>query len=334
MKPDEADEAHDASADASTEHGAKHLQSQFRAAREDFEQRVEHARENFGEANERIKQRTGRDLILAIGIGVAIGAVLLVSLLFVKEAFILVAFVGGIGGTFELARAMVHGGRRVDTIVQVVVAFVIIGSAYLVELWLLWVLFLVGVVFLVVWRALAQMTARDGRTYRDVIDDVLVTGFIPLYLSLPAALSLVLLRQDHGQMWVLMFIAVAVSADTGAYIAGVWVGKHPMVPRVSPKKTWEGFAGGVLLALVVATVLCIFLLQLPWWTGIIAGVAILITATVGDLGESLIKRDLGIKDMSSWLPGHGGILDRLDSVLPSAVAGLALFTFLSPLAAS
>ena len=324
---------------------AQSLQAQIRAAREDlehkaaharenFEHQVANARENFGEANERIKQRTGRDLILAILIGVGIGAVVLGSLLFVKEAFILIALAGGLLGTFELTRALQSSGRKIDVVPQLLAAAAIIASAYFVDVWLVWVLLFVGVAVIIVWRTISQMMEQDGRIYADVLSDVLVGTFVLVYVSLPTALALLLLRTENGQFWVIAFIAVAVAADTGAYAIGLWIGKHPMAPRVSPKKTWEGFGGAALFALIAAILLCTLLLQLPWWTGIIFGAAILITATLGDLGESLLKRDLGIKDMSSWLPGHGGVLDRLDSILPSAVAGLALFQLLSPLAAA
>ena len=107
-----------------------------------------------------------------------------------------------------------------------------------------------------------------------------------------------------------------------------------MAPRISPKKTWEGFAGAVVAAVVAGVLLALFMLGLDWWMGVVFGVVILATATVGDLGESMIKRDLGIKDMSSWLPGHGGVLDRLDSILPSGTAALALYYLFTPLVAS
>jgi phosphatidate cytidylyltransferase len=116
-----------------------------------------------------------------------------------------------------------------------------------------------------------------------------------------------------------------ISVDTGAYASGLLFGKHPMAPRISPKKTWEGFAGAVLVALVAGVILAVFMLHEQWWVGIIFGATIVFTATIGDLTESLIKRDLGIKDISTWLPGHGGFLDRLDSILPSAAAAYALF---------
>ena len=122
-----------------------------------------------------------------------------------------------------------------------------------------------------------------------------------------------LLRQEGGEWWVLAFIVIVIAADTGAYASGLTFGKHPMAPRISPKKTWEGFAGAALAALVAGLLLGLFMLGIPWWVGLIFGVVILLAATIGDLAESMIKRDLGIKDMSSWLPGHGGVLDRLDS---------------------
>ena len=309
------------------------LQAHIRAARTEFESQVAHARAEFEEANERIKARTGRDLILAILIGVAAGAVLVGSLIFVKQLFLLFALAAVLLGVFEFARALSTSGRRVDLVPQLVAAGVVVLSGYFLELWLHWVVVFVAVALVVVWRLVAQMATRDGRTYGAVLGDVLIGGFVQLYVPFLASLCVVLLAQDGGEWWVLAFIAVVVAADTGAYAAGITIGKHPMAPRISPKKTWEGFGGAVAAAVLVGVLLGVFMLSLPWWAGAVVGLVILGTATVGDLGESMIKRDLGIKDMSSWLPGHGGVLDRLDSILPSAAAALALFYLFTPLVA-
>jgi phosphatidate cytidylyltransferase len=118
---------------------------------------------------------------------------------------------------------------------------------------------------------------------------------------------------------------VVVSIDTGAYASGLAFGKHKMAPIISPKKTWEGFVGSVAAAIIAGVLLAIFMIGQPWWVGVILGLTMVVTATGGDLAESLVKRDLGIKDISSFLPGHGGFLDRLDSALPSAAAAYALF---------
>lgn len=310
------------------------LQTHLRAARNEFESQVAHARAEFEEANERIKQRTGRDLILATLIGIAAGAVLLGSLIFVKQLFLVFALAAVLLGVFEFTRALRVAGRRVDVVPQLVMGGVVVISGYFLQLWLHWVVVFVALAVVVVWRLLVQMAARDGRRYGDVLADVLIAGFVQLYVPFLASLCVVLLAQDGGEWWVLSFIAVVVAADTGAYAAGLTFGKHPMAPKISPKKTWEGFAGAVLASLVAGALLAMFLLGLPWWAGLVIGIVILGTATAGDLGESMIKRDLGIKDMSSWLPGHGGVLDRLDSILPSTVGALALFYLFTPLAAS
>ena len=160
---------------------------------------------------------------------------------------------------------------------------------------------------------------------------MLVTGFVAVYVSFLASLTLVLLRQEQGEYWLLGMIVAVVAADTGAYASGLAFGKHPMAPRISPKKTWEGFAGGAVATIAIAGGYGLLVLHVPIWVGIVFGVVILGCATVGDLGESMIKRDLGIKDMSSWLPGHGGVLDRLDSILPSAAAALALYFLFFPM---
>lgn len=308
------------------------FQTHVRSARHEFESQVAQARAEFEEANERIKQRTGRDLIVATLIGLAIGAVLIASLIFLKWAFVLFALGAAMLGIFEFGRALKGAGRKVDLIPQLVIGAGLVLSG-LTGLWLHWVAAFVAVALVIVWRVMAQMFAKDGRTYSAVLGDVLIAGFIQLYVPFLASLCLVLLRQEGGEWWVLAFIIMAVASDTGAYAAGLSFGKHPMAPRISPKKTWEGFAGAALAALIAGVLLSLFMLGLPWWTGLVIGAVILGTATAGDLGESMIKRDLGIKDMSSWLPGHGGVLDRLDSILPSVVGALALFYLFSPLTA-
>jgi phosphatidate cytidylyltransferase len=309
------------------------FQSHVRAARSEFENQVAQAKAEFEEANERLKERTGRDLIVAILIGLAIGAVLIASLIFWKEVFVLFALAAGMLGIFEFGRALKGSGRRVDLIPQLVLGALLILSGYFLDLWLHWVAAFVAVALVIVWRLLAQMFAKDGRTYGAVLSDVLIAGFVQLYVPFLTSLCLILLRQDGGEWWVLAFIIIAVASDTGAYAAGLSFGKHPMAPRISPKKTWEGFAGACLAALIAGVLLALFMLGLPWWPGLVIGAVILGTATAGDLGESMIKRDLGIKDMSSWLPGHGGVLDRLDSILPSVVGALALYYLFAPLAA-
>ncbi|MBQ9917317.1 MAG: phosphatidate cytidylyltransferase [Microbacterium sp.] len=313
------------------------IESQLRAMRTDAEQHIAHARAEFDQANERIKQRTGRDLIVASLIGVAIGVVVIASLIFVKWLFAFFALGAMVLAVLEFSRALQVSGRRVDVVPQLTAGVLLLASGFLAGLWLHWVAVLVAVAFVIVWRLTAQLHANDGRARTEVLADVLVAAFVQLYVPFLTSMALVLLAQDGGEWWVLAFLVLAVVADTGAYVSGLTFGRggrHPMAPRISPKKTWEGFAGACVAALAAGVLLAVFMLQLPWWTGLIFGAVVLATATVGDLGESMLKRDLGIKDMSSWLPGHGGVLDRLDSILPSATAALAMYYLLSPLGAS
>jgi phosphatidate cytidylyltransferase len=310
------------------EHNA--IREQWRARRDEFESHVSHARDQLDQANERIKQRTGRDLILAIAIGLAFGGALLASLLFDKVYFVPLALAAALLGVYEVGLALRGAGRRIDLVPQLVAAAVLVVPAYFVQIWLVWVMLFLGVAFVIVWRLVGQMIAQDGRTYGDVLADAVIGGFVQIYVPFLAAIALILLRQEGGQWWVLSFIVIAVAADTGAYAAGLAFGRHPMAPRISPKKTWEGFAGAVVASITAGVLLALYLLELPWWAGAIFGVAILLTATLGDLGESMLKRDIGIKDMSSWLPGHGGLLDRLDSILPSTIPALCLYFLLSP----
>ena len=182
-----------------------------------------------------------------------------------------------------------------------------------------------GIAIVTLWRlaeqAVPSRRAGAGALLRDLTAGVFVQG----YVTFLATFAVVLTAAEGGQWWTLAFIVIVVAADTGAYAFGLLFGKHKMAPIISPKKTWEGFGGGAAASLVAGVLLSTLMLGNTWWFGLIFGVSIFLSATLGDLAESLIKRDIGIKDMSSWLPGHGGFLDRLDSILPSAAVAYVAF---------
>jgi phosphatidate cytidylyltransferase len=301
------------------------LRAHLHATRLDLERQVHQTRAQLNATNERIARRTGRNLIGAIAIGLFLGAVFLVSLILVKELFIPVAAILLAIGAFELAGALGHAGRTVARVPAAVGGLVIAPAAYLGgasgQLIALGGL----IVFVCLWR-LAQSLPRSGRQGgRALLLDLGSAMFVQVYVVFLGGFTVLLTAGDGGQWWTISFIIVVAAVDVGAYASGLAWGKHPMAPLISPKKTWEGFEGAAAAALIAGILLALFVLGRPWWFGIIFGAALLGSATVGDLIESLIKRDIGIKDMSSWLPGHGGFLDRFDSILPSALVAYALF---------
>ncbi|TQO21396.1 phosphatidate cytidylyltransferase [Paramicrobacterium agarici] len=302
------------------------LQAQLKVTRDDIERQVRDGRERFDQVNERITERTGRNLILAILIGVVLGAVLVASLIFVKVVFAVFATIIVGFTAFELAQALRRTGRYVDPIAAVIAAVFIIGTAYFIDAPSRGMVLAGAIAFVVVYRLVAQMASGVRRSVRDVVSDLATAAFIQIYVPWLASFAVVLVSQERGEWWTLAFIILVVSVDIGAYAAGLSFGKHPMAPKISPKKTWEGFAGAVGCSILAGVLLAVFMIDQPWWIGVILGVLILGSATVGDLAESMIKRDMGIKDMSSWLPGHGGFLDRLDSILPSAAVMFAVYT--------
>jgi phosphatidate cytidylyltransferase len=305
------------------------IERQVQSTRADFERQVQATRAQFDATNERIAARTGRNLILAIPIGLVLGLAMLGSLIFIKELFMIVAVLIVGFTAFELAQALRHVGRKVPRIPVVISAVAVVPAAFYWDAAGQWLAMLCGIAFIALWRLVELLWPERRASARSVLNDVGAGFVIEVYVVFLASFSVLLAAQDGGQWWTLAFLLLVILADTGAYAAGLSFGKHPMAPSISPKKTWEGFAGAAVVCLIAGVLLAIFMLGQPWWFGLIFGSVILITATFGDLAESLIKRDLGIKDMSSWLPGHGGFLDRLDSILPSAAAAYALFLFFS-----
>lgn len=277
-------------------------------------------------ANDKINARTGRPLLRAIGVGLLLGGSLLVSLLILKELYMvfagaLVAFLA-----YELATALRSAGRDVPRIPTVVAAVAVVPATFY---WLdegHWWVTLGGIAVITLWRLVEQLVRPSARaSSRDLLLDFGAGALIMIYIAFMAGFTVLLTAQEGGQWWTLAFLIVVVAVDTGAYASGLAFGKHLMAPAISPKKTWEGFAGSVAAALIAGVLLALFMLQQPWWVGVILALAMVLTATSGDLAESLIKRDLGIKDISSFLPGHGGFLDRLDSALLSGAVAYALF---------
>jgi phosphatidate cytidylyltransferase len=275
--------------------------------------------------NDKINARTGRPLFRAIVVGLLLGFALLFSLIVLKPFFMV--FAAALIGftTYELASALRIGGRDVPRIPIVIASLAIVPASFF---WLdsgHWLVTLAGMAFIALWRLVELVRPSTRTSAKGVLLDLAAGTFIMAYVAFMGTFAVLLTAQDGGQWWTLAFLIVVIAVDIGAYATGVAFGRHPMAPVISPKKTWEGFAGSVAAALLAGILTAIFMLHQPWWVGVILGVVMVATATSGDLAESLIKRDLGIKDISSFLPGHGGFLDRVDSSLLSAAAAYALF---------
>ncbi|MBC7441582.1 MAG: phosphatidate cytidylyltransferase [Ramlibacter sp.] len=301
------------------------FRAQVQSTRADIERQVQATRAQLDATQERIQARTGRNLILATLIGLALGLFMLFSLIFIKDLFMVcaAAFVGLTA--FELAQALRHAGRNVPRIPVVLAAVSVVPAAFYFGAAGQWLATLGGILLIGLWRVVPLVWRSHRAEPGSVAADVGAGLLIQSYVVFLGSFSVLLVAQPEGQWWTLAFLLVVISADTAAYATGLSFGKHKMVPAISPKKTWEGFAGAGAACVAIGVLLSVLMLHQPWWFGLIFGVVILLSATFGDLAESLIKRDLGIKDMSSWLPGHGGFLDRLDSILPSAAAAYALY---------
>ena len=272
-----------------------------------------------GEAQaEPTKSRAGRNLPAAIAVGVILVAIALASLYWQLWLFVIVIVAAIVIGTDELASAMRSKGIQL-TKTPLLAAAVILpvlgffaGSAQ--------VLMGYGLLFLftVVWRLF-----RHG--VDDFVRDSTASGFVLAYAPLMGGFAALIAASPDGADRVVTFIALSIGSDIGGYASGVLFGKHPMAAAISPKKSWEGFAGSVTLQVIVGSVMFALLLESDWWKGAIVGALMTVTATLGDFIESAMKRDLGIKDMSNLLPGHGGLMDRLDSLIPNTVVAYTLF---------
>ena len=264
------------------------------------------------------KSRAGRNLPAAVASGVVLATVVLVSLFTVKWLFAVVVIAALIVAAHELFQAFAQASIRLTRTPVFAAVVAIPAAAYI------W-----GVTAQLVATGLAILAIlmwRIRRGYEGYVRDVTASAFVVAYLPFMAGFLMLTLAADNGPARVVVFILLTVSNDIGGYAAGVLFGKHPIAPQISPKKSWEGLVGSIILQCAVGAVSFVYLLDAPWWQGLIAGLVLTVTATAGDFAESAIKRDLGVKDMGTFLPGHGGMMDRLDSLVPNAFASWALFT--------
>ncbi|KJY22933.1 MULTISPECIES: phosphatidate cytidylyltransferase [Streptomyces] len=268
------------------------------------------------------KKRAGRDLRAAIGVGVGLGAVIFASLLIVKAVFVGVVVVAVVVGLWELtSRLQEKKGIKAPLVPLAVGGAAMVIAGYVRGAEGAWVVMALTVLAVLVWR----MTEPP----EDYLKDVTAGAFAAFYVPFLATFVAMLLTADDGPQRVITFLLLTVVSDTGAYAVGWRFGKTKLAPRISPGKTREGLFGAVAFAMVAGALCMEFLIDGgAWWQGLLLGLAVAVSATLGDLGESMIKRDLGIKDMGTLLPGHGGIMDRLDSLLPTApVVWLLLAAF-------
>ena len=275
------------------------------------------------------KSRAGRNLPAAIAVGGAIGASIIAILIFDKILWLPMVAVAIAVASHEVVRRLREAGYVIPVIP------LLIGGQ--VTVWLTWPFHAAGAlagfgataVVCMFWRLWLQGSSAPpgsesppAHYLRDVSATIFLAAWVPLFASF--GVLLVYPHDGAGRVFCLMIGVVC--SDVGGYAVGVLFGKHPMVPAISPNKSWEGLAGSLLFGVTATALTAVLLAHKPIWVGVLLGFTVVFSATLGDLVESQVKRDLGIKDMGRILPGHGGLMDRLDGTLPSAVATWVVLT--------
>jgi len=279
-------------------------------------------------SNAKATETGGRSLKNSVLVGLALGGAFLASILIFPPLFMILAALAAGAGAWELSTALRTKGWRVPRIPAVVGSVLIMPVTYFGGATWQWLCALATVASLMVWRLIEIFYEgkTDARGFKQAIQDFAASAFLVIYLPLMTSFAVLLLAwQDHGQGWVVTYITTVAFIDTFGYLVGRRLGRHKIAPGVSPKKSLEGLIASIIAGSGVAITGSIILGRPIWFAFVFAG-AMLLAAVFGDLAESLIKRDLGIKDMSSLLPGHGGVMDRMDSILPATLIAYLLIS--------
>lgn len=280
-------------------------------------------------ATEEKSTEGGRSLSKSVFYGILLGLAFLGSVLFVKELFILLVAAAVGFGVWELSSALRLKNWYVPRVPAVIGSMLIMPATYYGGVKWQWATTLATSAALMIWRLvhiLWEKRRSISQSFWAAIRDFAAAAFVVIYLPLTLSFSILLLK--HNVAWVFCFVIPVALVDTFGYLVGRKLGKHKLAPGVSPKKTWEGLLASIIAGVLSTVLLVVFVAGKDWWIGVILAALLIISAVFGDLAESLIKRDLGVKDMSHLLPGHGGIMDRLDSILPAALVTYAFVTVL------
>ena len=260
--------------------------------------------------------RAGRNLPAAVASAVVLLAAIALSLAVWKTAFMVIVALAVVVAIWELRQGLL--AKQIDLPEQPLM----VGGVVMVVVAYFW-----GAPALVTATAVTALVVMLWLLRRGIdgyVQTATASVFTLVYVPFLGSFVALLLAEggatgfdgfDEGVKGIITFILVTIASDIGGYVAGVLFGRHPMAPVISPKKSWEGFAGSVLFTVAAGVALVVYLLDGDWWVGVVLGLIAAVMATLGDLCESVMKRDLGIKDMSQVIPGHGGLMDRLDSLL-------------------
>ena len=265
--------------------------------------------------------KAGRDLPMAIGVGLALLAALAVGLLWAPWLFVLISAVSLSLAVVEIHRALLRKGMHAQVKTIVAGTLVSVLGAYAMFRWNLGLPPTTFAVICVCGTVVACLVARLLQAREGFIRDIAASALIIAYIPLMGVFIPLMMAEPGGTRRIIAVVACVVASDTGAYAVGSLLGRHKMAPHISPSKTWEGLAGSIVTSAIIGIVAALWCLGASWELGLVLGLCIAPAATLGDLVESLIKRDAGLKDMSNLLPGHGGFMDRLDSMLVAMPMG-------------
>lgn len=277
--------------------------------------------------------KAGRNLPAAIVVGLGMLIFVLGGLLFLPLGFVLIVTGFGVFGVWEVFRALEASGTRLPIIPVMTGTVAMPVAAYFGGPESLLFAMMLSSVAVLIWRSLEGAAGSA----RSIFAGVFALAWVPFFISFAVLPLHTLVGETPVGLWpdgvvppgawqIATLLLLVVANDTFGYLVGASLGKHPMAPKISPKKSWEGFAGSVAGATVVGVIAAVFLLDKPWWVGVVLAVGMVAAATAGDLAESMVKRELGIKDMSSILPGHGGVMDRLDSIVFASPVAYILYS--------